>query len=181
MNISEEKEHIYSIMRELTLERRKITDMYFDLKKRLDELDALQRRGLEDLSLEGYVDLYNKDKKESSIANITREMNRIVKNIENEHEPKEKEIIPKLEIEKEKDKMPKIRSSISIDKAAGVIASILKEKGAPMQIKDIHKSMEEKMDTEIKIANLRNNILPRASNINPKIQRAMRGYYQYVN
>lgn len=180
MNINEEKAMIYSMMNNLTAERRKITDMYGDLKKRLDELILLETRGLEDLSIQGYVDIRNNKMKSLSVENVEREMNKIIKNIETDFEPKEKEIIPKREIDIEKEKLPKKSSVINIDKAVGAISTVLKEKGEPMQVKDIHEQVEEALEVTIKLANFRNNILPRACKKNPKIQRAMRGYYQYV-
>ena len=43
MNIAQEKQYVYDMMREITIERRQLTDIYFQLKKRLEELDELDK------------------------------------------------------------------------------------------------------------------------------------------
>lgn len=180
MNIGEEKAHIYHLMSEITSERRKLTEMYYDLKARLDELNKLEIRGLDDLSLKGYVDLYNNREKELKVANIKREMGSILKKVEEKPVIKEDIIIPKKEIEKEKDKLKKRSSQINLDKVIGLITTVLKETGTPMNVKAIYKQVINKSDMDIKLPNFRNNILPRACQRNKKIQKAMRGYYQYI-
>lgn len=179
MNISEEKEHLYSMMREITEERRKLTEIYFSLKQRLDSLNGLEIRGLEDLSIKGYVDLFNSREKNQTITNIEREMSAI----KNEAEKKEKEEeykIPKKEIEIEKDRYAKKSAYLNLDKVIGLISHVLKNSDVPMSLKNLHHSVQEVSDVEIKINNFRNNILPRACQKNKNIQRVSRGFYQYV-
>lgn len=77
MNIREEKKYVYSMMEEITNERRKLSEMYFEMKKRLDKLDELEMRGLDDLSTQGYFDLYMKRDKQIKTLNIRREINHL--------------------------------------------------------------------------------------------------------
>ena len=77
MNITEEKKYLYEMMRSLMEERRTITDIYFSLKKRLEVLEEMETRGLDELSIKGYVDLYNETIKTESLTNVKRELNHI--------------------------------------------------------------------------------------------------------
>jgi hypothetical protein len=181
MNISDEKEHVYSLMREITQERRKLTDIYFSLKERLDDLNKLEQRGLGELSLKGYIDLKNQHDKEIAVGNIERESKRAIEKIVIEDKPKENNIIPKAEIErqKEKDSPSKRSSKINLDKIVGYIVSILKEHGTPMRAKDLYDEVNVRLETELEIKNFYSNILRRACLRSNKIQKAYRGFYQY--
>jgi len=179
MNISEEKEHLYSMMREITEERRRLTEIYFSLKQRLDSLNTLEVRGLEDLSIKGYVDLFNNRDRKQVTTNLEREMNAVKEKAEKEEEKIDYKI-PKKEIEIERDKRPKRSAYLNLDKVMGTISYVLKNSDVPMSLKDLHSNVQKESDMEIKINNFRNNILPRAIQKNKNIQRATRGYYQYV-
>lgn len=54
MKISEEKEYIYSMMRDITAERRQLTEMYLNLSKRLEILNNYQEFGLDVLDSSGF-------------------------------------------------------------------------------------------------------------------------------
>lgn len=206
MRIEEEKKYIYDMMREITEERRKLTEVYYDLKKRLDELNELEIRGLEKLSVKGYVDLHNERIKELAVTNVTREANNVIKRIENEHKKTQEEsmqkkssTIPKEEILrlKEIDSKGKVKTTtptpthdntperksikrLNMNELIPVIEDLLKEKGIPMSISEIHQKAEEKLERRIDPKNFQKNALPRALKFSDHIDRATKGYYQYV-
>lgn len=164
MNIAKEKETIYSLLGDIIREQSRLTDT---LNKRLDVLNQLEqvemqsvREMKEELPLSHYVDKFNSQR-------------------EVEVEVKNDYIIPKEEIEKEKDKDGRRSPYLNRDKVVGVISSVLREKGIPMNVKDIHEEVQEKLGRKVTIHNFRNNILPRACQKNRNITKAMRGYYQY--
>src|SRR6185312_8332177 len=133
MNIQDEKEYLYNMMKEITQERRKLTDIYFGLKERLDFLHIQEQKGLNELSLKGYADLHNQTQKEIAVTNIKRETEYLVGKIESSNiiEEKEKSIIPHKEIEEEKAKVRRRKGKISGDKIISTIATVLKEEGMP--------------------------------------------------
>lgn len=190
LNISDEKKYLYELMKEITTERRKLTDMYSGLKERLDEISKLEKLGLDEIPIQTIIDFNNSKNAKRRIANIERHTGHTIKKIENEAElkanPAEREIIPKVEIEIEKEKVSKqspTRKSkgMPLDKAAGVIAHILKEKGIPLKAKDLHALVNEQVDAPIELGNFTKNTLPRSSKLNPRINNVSRGYWQYLN
>lgn len=288
MNINEEKAFVYSMMKEVTEERRRLTDIYYDLKKRLDDLDRLEHRGVDELSLQGMIDLHNakttalavaniqresmraiervqekvtpesimanlanlqeqlvkvtqqseqtqlsqqkqqvqpmqnvsKDlpqpknyfnplanlttvpritpkiepqkevKQEVLIEKIQREQERAIEKVKNDVKPIDDAIIPKAEIIKEKERAidkdkakrkGKKTSTVNFEKVSSIIMSILKEAGQPVSSKDLYLETNRRYDFEIDQKNFSNNIMFRMAKDNPKIDRAMRGYYQYKN
>lgn len=190
LNISDEKKYLYEMMREITTERRRLTDMFYELKPRLDELIRLETKGLDRVPIKGIVDLHNAQDASRQISNIQRQADHAIQAVKQEAEikfnPVEKEIIPKAEIEIEKEKEVKQTQSrrgkgMSLDKAAGVIAHILKDKGIPLKAKDLHELVNEQVDTPIELGNFTKNTLPRSSKLNPRINNVSRGYWQYLN
>lgn len=193
MKVSEEKRYIYEMMREITTERRRLTDIYYDLKKRLDELNSLEIRGLEDLSLKGYVDLHSHRNREVCVENIKRESERAIRRVldsSNEIEEKSVSIIPQDEIDraKEIDSLGKVKMSkekrkstqLSLKEIVPAIEEALRESGIPLSIDDIRIEVEKILGKEINKGNFQRNILPRATKQSDRIKRATRGYYQYV-
>lgn len=194
MRIGEEKRFLYSMMQNITEERNRLAQSYVELLQRLKELNELEKleqnfynfeiippidRDMvaepipnDSKTLEDYIQIHNRWLDEAYSENLSYK--------KTADEFKQEEKIPKVEIEKEKDKLPKRSGQLNMDKVYGLITYMLKEKGSPMSVKDIHKGLNERLDVEVKMSNLRNNILPRACKNNPKIQRAVRGYYQYV-
>lgn len=81
MDIGEEKRFIYEMMRTIVEERRTLTDIYFSLKKKLDDLEELERRGLNELSLKGYVDLHNEQNLALTLENTKRELAHITEKL----------------------------------------------------------------------------------------------------
>lgn len=179
MNVSEEKFYIYQMLRDITKERRQLVDMYYDLKKRLDFLNSLEERGIEDLSLTGYVDLYNQTQKETAVTNIQREADYIVNKIKNEIEENEaanESIIPKEEIQRAIEKENK-NKRISREKLNSTITTILKDAGAPIKLTELLKRINFVLNTNLKGAYLSNKVLPELIE-KSKINKPMRGYYQ---
>ena len=198
MIISDEKKHLYSLMDDITKERRKLTEIYYGLKDRLDELNKLETKGLNELSLDGYIDLHNQRNREAMVNNISREYKSVVDKIKKEGEEVEEreETIPRHEIAESiardnrnkvyskvnnSKKKPNKNDNVSYDKVSKIIISILKEYGRPVSINDIHIKLNELSDKEVSIKNLRNNIIFRLSKENPRVERPMRGFYQYKN
>lgn len=188
MKISEEKKYLYEMMTDITTERRKLTDMYFDIKKRLDELILLETKGLEDIPIESLVSLHNSRETDRMKKNIQKFANQAIQTVEKEHEeivnPTKPEIIPKKEIELSKERETNKLSGgsgrkLSSERVASLIAQALKENGVPMKVADLYDRVCELSELPISRNNFRNNILPRAMKINPKIDNVQRGYYQY--
>jgi hypothetical protein len=182
MNIDEEKEYIYSLMREITSERRKLTDIYYDLKKRLDELNSLEVRGLNELSVSGYIDLINKRDNNVVANNLRRELESVTK----EPAPaKEESIIPKNKIDdlKEADRRKSRRNfkkKLNTDKVYSEMCIVLKEAGIPLKVDEIRIRLEKRLEQELSPTNFRNNLLQRIlKKTDTRVERASFGYYQY--
>ncbi|QPK89711.1 hypothetical protein IEN91_04480 [Bacillus velezensis] len=178
MEISKEKEHIYTLMRDITEERRKLTEMYYDLKMRLDELNKLEKKELiSDIPLEGYVQLFNDQRRieEVSGKKVTpykKEVERLVE------EPKS--VIPKKDIENARDEENVKRNTyLNVDKVVGEISHILKKSTTMISTRDLHEKVQESLEVSIGFHNFRNNILPKARKKNPRISQATRGFYEY--
>lgn len=191
MNIKQEKENIFSIIQNLTSERRKLTEERMELtreisdwKNRLNQLINLEERGLDNLKIDGYIELYNRRNNETEILNKKRELqeelNKLQDNIIEEKKDIIEEIIPTKEKEEFKDKI-KFKSSgkLDLDKVGPLIINILKENGIPLKSKRLHSLLEEKLGTSVKYKNFSNNIMPRVIIKFPKVERITRGTYQY--
>lgn len=190
MNVGQEKEHIYSIMRDITAERRRLTDMYFEMKKRLDSLYELEEKGLYDLDIKGYVDLRNELSREASLRNVARESENAINKINEDfdsrssEEDEEKKSIIKKSINKErslyKDSQDK-PDVTSYESMKSLVRTILMENGSPMSLDELLEAMNKRIeDGAITKKNLSSNILYRIFKDNDeKIKRVSRGYYQY--
>lgn len=183
LNISQEKEHVYSLMRDITSERRTLTDIYYSLKERLDDLHKMEQKGLDNLDLKGYVDLHNKLASSTAIENIEREAKHQVKIIEDEIKPAPVVEAPrfKKEIDEQRNNSkprPKA-ANLGLDQMAITIASILKEENQPMSLPDLHEALQARLDVEIDMRNFRNNIMYRVNKTSDKVERASHGFYQY--
>lgn len=186
MNKSDEKLKIYAMMDRITEERSTLTDMYLGLLKRLENLDESEKqemKGLEvvkDTKIEDDFLMQEPSEPvdERTLEEIINEHNQRYNDVV--EETLESNKIPKLEIERELDKMPRQKyKPLDTTRASTLICSILKEKGIPMSTKELYKSLSDKVEMNIKESNFRNNILPRVTKSNPRVQKAMRGYYQY--
>lgn len=181
MNRTDEKLKIYEMMDKITEERSKLTDMYLGLLSRLEVLDESERQEVkqevkveDDFLMQEPVEPVV----EQTLSEIIDEHNRKY-NVHVE-EPVETPRIPKIEIERELDKMPKQKyRALDATRANSLVSSALKEKGVPVSAKELYELVTDKTDIKINISNFRNNILPRVMKSNPRIERAMRGYYQY--
>lgn len=97
---------------------------------------------------------------------------------------KSKDLIPKSEIQRQKDIERKKRpSTLNVDKIKGKVVSILKSSEKPLTVAEIHSILNDNLsdngESEVKIKNLRNNILPRIMKSNKNITRPIRGAYFY--
>lgn len=185
MNIQEEKKFIYEMMKDITNERRKLTDIYYGLKERLDFLHIQEQKGLEDLSLSGYTNLFNETQKQIAVTNIKREADFLVEKISNnniEESGKIEEtqsIIREKEIIKDNETKKKSRY-LNTDKVISNIVMVLKDAGQPLKIKELYNRLVIVMpDEKIDYKNFQNNIIKRAKERNNKIEMPMRGFYQY--
>ena len=175
MNIAQEKQYVYDMMREITIERRQLTDIYFQLKKRLEELDELEMRGLEELSIKGYIELQNEKDKELKTSNIQRELVYIEEKVKTEDDDSPS-IIPKANSKQKK--------LVSLEACESFIIEILKDYGIPLRADKIYeefcKKAEEGQAPYIKKSNFKTNILPRLTQKNERITKPSRGVYQYI-
>lgn len=185
MNVTEEKEHIYSLMRDMTEERRKLTDMYYSLKTRLDDLNKFEQKGLEDLDLKGYVDLHNNNNRDTIVRNVERESKNVINKVNKESEElkekeeHEKEPKFKKEIDNQKDSIKTPKKRKSIEYYISVVSEVLKEHGAPMSLSDLHKEVNRKTEADVSPKNFSTNIMYRINKKSTKIERVAMGYYQY--
>ncbi len=198
MNISEEKKYVYQMMREITEERRRLTEMYFTLKERLESLDKLEQRGLEDLSIQGYLDYLKMKDQELSTQNIAREASNIANTITNstdrinvieermkeQNEEKKEEVKlkeePKFkkEIQEESNRRRRAKYA-NVDKVMDEIVRILKEAGKPMSLDEMYKELIDSSEHYVTKNNFRNNIIRRLMQKHKKVERVTKGYYQY--
>lgn len=190
MNISEEKRFLYTMMTDTMAERRKLTEIYYDLKKRLDELNSFERMGLDEIPIKEYIEGLNRRNTSNAVENIRKVAEHSIQRVEKEAEekinPPEVPLIPKAEIELEKEKISKNKPSrttgtVSVDKAAGMIAHVLKEHGIPMTVANLYEAVNAMSDIPITRNNFRNNMLPRSMKVNRNIDNISRGYYQYLS
>jgi hypothetical protein len=179
MNIQAEKVYIYDMLRDITKERRKLVDMYYDLKQRLDFLNSIEERGIEDLSIKGYVDLHNQNAKEAAVNNLKRETEHQIEKIEKSYiiEESEKSVIPEEEIVKEKLKVR--RGRLSREKVESTIKLVLKDAGVPLQLGEIINRASAILDAKVSKTNLQAHIIPELLEQDERFTRPMRGYYQY--
>lgn len=165
-------------MNNITAERNKLTEAYIVLLNRIGELDKLSQN--EENELEEVQEVNNLDYLKEQIESRKSRMDSGFRNTEYRTSVLDKSIIPMSEIENEKDKLPRKSAQLNMDKVNGLIVYILKESGRPLSVKDIHSQLNKKLDTDVTMPNLRNNILPRACKKNSRIKRASRGFYQYT-
>lgn len=186
MKVTEEKEYIFEMMRDISAERRKLTDIYYGLKERMDYLNSLEQQGIETLSLKGYADLHNETQKQIAVTNIKRETEHLIKEIENDNIIEESR--PVVEIKKQveliRDKTARKRrgsySKISKDKQKTTVINILKDAGAPLKLQDIFDKAKLILDTDLSYASFQNNIMKELVDNNPKVNKPMKGFYQYT-
>lgn len=181
MNITEEKRYIFEMMKDITAERRNLTEQYYGLKERLDELNKLEQRGLEDLSIKGYVDLYNKTNAEVMTTNLKRETEHQIKKIQNDNNIEESRLQVKIkeDIQEEDNKRP-IRKGKNMprERVISAIIEVLKESGTPLSVDDLLLKVNEKLEMNMKKQYLQN-IITIAVKKYDRINRPTRGYYQY--
>lgn len=114
-NIMEERRVLSEQAREIAEDRKKLTELYFMLKDRLERLEELELKGLDNLSIKGYVEMKADYDNDTSLKNIQREIDTLTDKIEKlkkaESETKdrkdspeqpEEKVIPKLEISEAK-------------------------------------------------------------------------------
>lgn len=183
MNINEEKIYIYGMLKDITIERRKLVDMYYDLKKRLDFLNSMEEKGIQDLSIKGYADLHNQNQKEAIINNMQREVEYQVEKIENYNiiEEKEKSPIPKEVIQRavEKERQKIKRTRINREKVDGAVITALKDAGTPIKLQELLNRVNVILDYNLNKGTFQNKVLSQLMEKNKKVERPTRGFYQY--
>ena len=184
LNISEEKQFIYDMMRDVSKERRQLTDIYYGLKQRLDDLHKLELRGLEDLSIKGYVDLHRDSSRKQSVENIKRESENIINKINKESEQLEENDdnqskIPQYEISEQRFRDSKSTSSKPVRKAEikvkeqvkdnnrgynmersrkirKLIPQIIKDEGIPLDARRVWDKLLERDDIDVEDIGIKN-------------------------
>ena len=177
MKVEEEKEYIYSLMKEITQERRQLTQIYYDLKVRLDDLNKLEEKGLDELSLKGYLDLQNARNIEAVKANLSRETGRIIESVT----PKKEESVAQIE-EKQKNGHKKFRRrKVSDEAIKSVVIEILKERGTPIKLSELLQPVNSALGANLTKQNFCYIIMKNIIEKSDKLNRPMKGYVQYIN
>lgn len=206
--ISEEKKYLYKMMRDIVAERRKLTDTYYDLKKRLDVLTEMEEKGLESLSVQGYADSHNIEKENERIRkNVERESLKIVESLYRNHLSKiqsdsndtakqeQRDFVSdelkkqpekadntkfKKEIEKEKATKPFKKTRYSLEKMESLLVDILKSADSPMKTSELYDAMYDRLNGRFYTKSaFQKNILYRIKKNNDKIVNPTFGYYEY--
>jgi hypothetical protein len=112
--------------------------------------------------------------------NVENNASKTVNKIKEEANPK-KEDSPALKEEKSRRsaKTGKKGVYINSDKVIEEVVRVLKEKGVPVKSKDLWLEVKDRFEETITQNNFSNNIMYRASHHHPKVERVMRGYFQY--
>ncbi|MCB6531465.1 hypothetical protein LI192_19085 [Enterococcus avium] len=150
MRLEEEKDAIYTQMRMILEERRRLSNDYYELKAKLFSLDNTNQPN----SL-----IRNEKLAKKSSSNISEEA--LYQQYICERENKHRQLIA--------------YSTISL-----TISSILKDAGRPLSNKEIYKLLISDHKLNISYKNLTHNILPKMNLDNSvNVERAYRGYWQY--
>ncbi|MGF2052397.1 MULTISPECIES: hypothetical protein [Enterococcus] len=154
MDIDEEVKLIYSLMREINVERRELTKQYYDLKYRLDKLKMGTETGIES----DRRPIQENISENTSTTQVTSNS------------------IKKRHIFQRKTK------KVPFERIATYITEILKSSEVPLANKEIYERLTNKYEVQIQYSNLTSNILPRIHQSNSfHIERAYRGFWQYRN
>lgn len=203
MNVVDEKQHVYNIIRQLTEERRliseerlTITQQIGDWKLRLDELQGMEQAGIEELRATGYVELRNRADKLREISNVAAETKKLLDDINTQAEhistrgkieevPPVENKIPIKDQEEQKDRdtrayAGKNRGTDELLTYRVLLTSILKAEGMPMKAEKLHERLQAVAEQPITHRRFINSVLYYIVEHNPKIQNVSRGYYQYV-
>ena len=151
MNPCEEKEQIYTLMKELIQERRELTKQYYALKERLELLDNTSEKMLSvETPLSKQAILPTNLEKEQ-----IRQKDYYIKNNPTAHH-------------------------VSFDRHARNIASILKQSDVPLSNKQLFSKLQKEFETPISYSNLTCNILPKIQESSTiPVEKAYRGFWQY--
>jgi hypothetical protein len=87
MNINEEKMYCYQMMKDITDERRRLSEMYMSLKNRVDELTRMEEKGVNELATKGFFEFFNDRETTIHITNVNRETQATVKKFEEKEIP----------------------------------------------------------------------------------------------
>lgn len=183
MNIQEEKRYIYEMMREITTERRVLSEMYMELKSRLSELDKLQERGFEELDVEGLLELSKNKSSDMMIDNLKREMSRIEEvkgrpvTIPKE-QPKQVEVTDIQESKDVEQRINKSDSRIDNIKVMDFIASYIRRTKKKMNSSDMRELIKKELEIDVPKTTM-NNIVFRMTQRHKDIKRVKFGVYGY--
>lgn len=181
MNISEEKRYVYEMMKDITNERRLLSEMYMELKKRLSELNSLEERGFTDLDVEGFLD-YSKNKSSDLLKNnMQRELTRIeevrgrsVTHVEEKLVPVEAKDVQSLK--DYDDRTNKKDQRVDNIKVIDFIASYMRRTNKKMKSADMYKLVLKELEIDLKPATL-GNIIHRIKDRHPDVVRIKFGVY----
>lgn len=173
MNISEEKTHIYGLMKDITEERKRLTDMYYSLKERLDELNSLETRGLDELDVKGYVDLYNENQIVKKSENVRRELEQLTK--------AKKEPSKAKKEHDQKNKPSSVPNYTSRETVTSAVLEILKEEGIPVKIDLLRQKVNEKLHHNFKASYFNYVLIKRIVEDCEKLNIPNTGFIQYLS
>lgn len=202
MDIAEEKQFIYTMMKDIVAERRKLTDTYYDLKKRLETLDELEEKGIRALSINGYSDFKRQQDEQRIASNVEREALRVVESMRNHSNPEQQSLqlfakeevakqpkpdhpmkkkIQKEEVEKNGSK-PSKRVRYSLERVESALVDILKNSDSPLTVQQMYDELCDKFggrfyDRE----GFQKNVLYRIRKKNPNITTIKQNQYIYAN
>lgn len=194
MSVFTERQAIKQRMSDIREERRELASEYYKLMDRLRELDSKEREAIDTESVVGSLtDAVNTLSSmvphipaQALIKSVAEKLaeNQVTVTVEEEEV---KEVAPEHVIadqqyrdsEKHLTEKPQRIGKMKSSELDNLIVSILKEAGVPMRLVDIRNKVQEEIGYEINQGTFHNRV-NRISENNPKVQKAMRGYYQYV-
>lgn len=152
MEVGEEKELIYGLMRKIIEERRELSKAYFDLKNQLESLHKQESESSDTKN--------NTNKKSIEISESLK------------FENKNQYGMPVITKRKKK--------NYPFERIAGYVIEMLKEEGIPLSNKAIHVRLQNNYEIYIGYSNLTNNILRKMINLDKySIEKPTKGFYQY--
>lgn len=181
MDISGEKQFIYEIMRDITAERRRLTDTYYKLQARLHTLYTYEERGLTDLNLSGYVDLHRRTN-ELLDRSAVQEARQDVEACGVHSEP---DRVPFAELDRVKqlDRQHAIkgdadahrprkrrRSTMSSNETTAIILALMQDYGSALTSKELYRLFVAKTGEDMAERSFRSNTLRRAIDQSKRIK-----------
>jgi hypothetical protein len=194
MAVFTERQAIQQRMTEIREERRELGNEYYRLMDRLRELDTQEKEAVD---IDGVVGSLTEAIKtlqslvphipaDALIKQVAQMVNEGGVGIIEETEEQKPQVAPahvishqqQRDAEKHLTEKPRRVGKLKSDDLNQMIIDVMKDKGVPMKLADIQTAVEEKVGYEINGGTFHN----RMNNImisNSKVEKPMRGYYQY--